>query len=216
MSAGKQRACKKARTYDHESKEGGSSLGVEAVSTRSINRLSKEYMSFLFFHLAVLLYQYDTETKILETKKNESSDKHTRIYMYVQLQRYSPNKTHNSTKLEPQRDAPRLTDRGYARSSFGINIYSSANFLLLGVGPLVASVGLQQRPEFGSMHAVATRMWQLYVDQYHRPTNDDLGLWLINPSPGFASGTNPTPIINPYAHSPWRSEWVPYAGWSQT
>ena len=117
--------------------------------------------------------------------------------MYVQLQRYSPNKTHNSTKLEPQIDAPRLTERGYARSSFGINIYSSANFLLLGVGPLVASVGLQQRPEFGSMHAVATRMWQLYVDQYHRPTNDDLGLWIMNPSPGFASVTNPTPIIHP-------------------
>ena len=59
--------------------------------------------------------------------------------------------------------------RGYARSPLGIStIYSSASFLLLGVRSLVANVGLQRRPfeaEFVSMHAVATRTWEIYADQ---------------------------------------------------
>ena len=59
--------------------------------------------------------------------------------------------------------------RGYARSPLGIStIFSSASFLLLGVRSWVANIGLQRRPfeaEFVSMHAVATRTWEIYANQ---------------------------------------------------
>ena len=35
-----------------------------------------------------------------------------------------------------------------------------------------------------------------YTDQYHRTSSDDLELSLTDPSPGFASGTNPNPTIH--------------------
>ena len=45
-----------------------------------------------------------------------------------------PKKTQNRSKLERRRDAPSMTDMGYARFSLGIStIYSSATFLLFSV-----------------------------------------------------------------------------------
>lgn len=90
------------------------------------------------------------------------------MILYVQLHAAVQKKhthTQNWLKLERQNDASSMTDRGYSRSSFGITTIYSR------------------------------RRWQLYTDQYHRPSNGDLGLLLTNPSPGFALSANPNSTI---------------------
>lgn len=105
---------------------------------------------------AVLLYVDDT--KLLYTTKRLILYHYE---MYVQLLLYSPKYTQNRSKLGPRHDAPSMVDRGYARSSFWIT--TTRRLALLCVvygdwGPVSA---------FSSVHAVATRKWQIHTDQYH-------------------------------------------------
>ena len=84
---------------------------------------------------------------------------------------------------------------------------------------MLAAIGLRQYPikaEFRTMHPRRTRSGQLSAGWYHRPSHVGLGLPLTIITAGFTSGTNPNPTRHPYAGSPGRCEWAPYAGWSQS